>query len=610
MVKYVAGIDIGNDTTEVALGKIDSNKLVFCCSGIAKTSGIKGTTQNLFGILNALTDATQKMQIHLSEISLIRLNEATPVIGDFAMETITETLITDSTMIGHNPDTPGGVGMGVGKSILLESPFSVTKDEDYVVVIPSTWGFSTAATYINALTTDGYKINGLIVQNDDGVLIHNRLLHKVPIVDEVSLINKVPLNCICAVEVAPMGKTIQVLSNPYGIASVFDLTSQETKYIIHVAKALIGNRSAVVIKTPSGKVRERRIPAGSLLLKNENRTYTVDVDMGAKDIMQTVERAKPLIDVSGTTGTNVGGMLENIREKMSLHTQSPISEIFIQDIFAVDTLLAQSVSGAIANEFAMEHSVGIAAMVKTDKLNMHQIARQVSSRLDCLVEIGGVEASMAMIGALTTPGASTPVVIVDIGAGSTDACYQDKHFSAHIAHLAGAGKMVTALIASELGLSSNDEADAIKRYSLAKVESLFHLRYEDGTIEFFDEPLAAGLFGKVVTVRDNDFSPVDTLHSMEKIREVRRNVKYKVLVNNVIRALENISISRSLYEFEHVILVGGSSLDFELSNMITNTLASYGITSGKGNIRATQGPRNAVATGLLFSYIQEISQNV
>ena len=32
------------------------------------------------------------------------INEATPVIGDVAMETITETIITESTMIGHNPD--------------------------------------------------------------------------------------------------------------------------------------------------------------------------------------------------------------------------------------------------------------------------------------------------------------------------------------------------------------------------------------------------------------------------------------------------------------------------------------------------------------------------
>lgn len=32
-------------------------------------------------------------------------------------------------------------------------------------------------------------------------------------------------------------------------------------------------------------------------------------------------------------------------------------------------------------------------------------------------------------------------------------------------------------------------------------------------------------------------------------------------------------------------------------------LAEYRIVCGRGNIRGTEGPRNAVATGLLLSYI-------
>ena len=35
--------------------------------------------------------------------------------------------------------------------------------------------------------------------------------------------------------------------------------------------------------------------------------------------------------------------------------------------------------------------------------------------------LGGVEADMAIKGALTTPGTSVPLAIVDMGAGSTDA---------------------------------------------------------------------------------------------------------------------------------------------------------------------------------------------
>lgn len=609
-IKYVAGVDVGNDTTEVALGKIVDNRLALCCSGIAKTSGLKGTTENIFGILNSLKGAAKRMRIDLNSIDLIRLNEATPVIGDFAMETITKTVITDSTMIGHDPDTPGGFGLGVGKSILLQNPFDGNKIEPYIPIVTSDWDFDKAAAYINSLTNQGFQINGLIVQKDDGTLLNNRLNRNIPIVDEVAFTEKIPLNCLCAVEVASAGKTIDSLSNPYGIASIFDLDAEETQHIAHIAKALIGSRSAVVIKTPMGNVCERIIPAGSLLLKNENRIYTVPVENGAEKIMQAVDKAAPLIDVSGTSGTNIGGMLENVREKMSVSTDIPINQISIQDIFAVDTLASQAIAGGIANEFAMEKSVGIAAMVKTEKLNMFRIAQSVSQRLNCQVEIGGVEGSMAMIGALTTPGTSPPIAIVDIGAGSTDACYQDKDHNQHVVHLAGAGKMVTALIASELGLSSSDEADAIKRYSLAKVESLFHIRYEDGTVQFFEQPLPSHLFGRIVTVRDNGFVPVNTRHSMEKVKEIRQSIKKNVLTANVLRALKRVSVTGNLHEFSHVVLVGGSSLDFEFSNIVTDVLSRYGITSGKGNIRATQGPRNAVATGLLYSYLKGVSIDV
>jgi hypothetical protein len=34
-------------------------------------------------------------------------------------------------------------------------------------------------------------------------------------------------------------------------------------------------------------------------------------------------------------------------------------------------------------------------------------------------------------------------------------------------------------------------------------------------------------------------------------------------------------------------------------------LSKYKIVAGSGNIRAVEGPRNAVATGLVLSYISE-----
>ncbi|MBY7146361.1 diol dehydratase reactivase subunit alpha, partial [Levilactobacillus brevis] len=179
-------------------------------------------------------------------IDLIRINEATPVIGDVAMETITETVITESTMIGHNPNTPGGVGIGSGYTVsLLQLLQETDKTRPYIVLVPAEVDFEDAAKLINLYQQSGYQINAAILQNDDGVLIDNRLEHKIPIVDEVARIDKVPMGMMAGVEVAGKGQVISQLSNPYGIATLFDLTADETKNIVPVSRALIGNRSAV-----------------------------------------------------------------------------------------------------------------------------------------------------------------------------------------------------------------------------------------------------------------------------------------------------------------------------------------------------------------------------
>lgn len=605
MVRYVAGVDIGNATTETALGMLEEGKLIRCESGLAPTTGVKGTKDNILGIVQSLKDAAGKIGIDYKELDLIRINEATPVIGDFAMETITETIITESTLIGHNPDTPGGLGLGTGKTILIGDLTLADLDEKYIVVVPEDVDFLDAARIINESAQRGVQIRGAILKKDDGVLVSNRLNHKIPIVDEVELIGRVPLGMPCAVEVAAPGGCIDLLANPYGIATVFELNTKETKQIVPIAKALIGNRSAVVIKTPSGEIRERRIPAGELLIHGEHKTYRAAVDHGAQEIMAVVGKVPEIRNVTGTTGTNVGGMLEKVRLEMAALTEQDSRDVCIRDLMAVDTIVPKEVQGNLANEFAMEKAVGIAAMVKTHKLHMERLAKALSEELNLPIDIGGVEGSMAVRGALTTPGTDKPLLVLDIGAGSTDVCLMEENGKTKPIHLAGAGNMVTMLINAELGLEDVRLAEDIKKYPLAKVESLYHIRHEDGSVQFFEEAIDSKLFARTIIVKPDGWKAIKTKKSLEKIRQVRREAKEKVLIQNIIRALKKVSITGNLNEFEHVVLVGGSSLDFELGNMVTDVLSYYGIISGKANVRKTEGPRNAVATGLLLSYLEE-----
>ena len=607
-MRYIAGIDIGNSSTEVALATLnEAGTLTITHSALAETTGIKGTLRNVFGIQEALALVARGAGIAVSDISLIRINEATPVIGDVAMETSTETIITESTMIGHNPKTPGGAGLGVGITITPQELLTRPADAPYILVVSSAFDFADIASVINASLRAGYQITGVILQRDDGVLVSNRLEKPLPIVDEVLYIDRIPLGMLAAIEVAVPGKVIETLSNPYGIATVFNLNAEETKNIVPMARALIGNRSAVVVKTPSGDVKARAIPAGNLELLAQGRSVRVDVAAGAEAIMKAVDGCGKLDNVTGESGTNIGGMLEHVRQTMAELTNKPSSEIFIQDLLAVDTSVPVSVTGGLAGEFSLEQAVGIASMVKSDRLQMAMIAREIEQKLNIDVQIGGAEAEAAILGALTTPGTTRPLAILDLGAGSTDASIINPKGEIIATHLAGAGDMVTMIIARELGLEDRYLAEEIKKYPLAKVESLFHLRHEDGSVQFFSTPLPPAVFARVCVVKPDELVPLPGDLALEKVRAIRRSAKERVFVTNALRALRQVSPTGNIRDIPFVVLVGGSSLDFEVPQLVTDALAHYRLVAGRGNIRGSEGPRNAVATGLILSWHKEFA---
>ena len=604
-MKYVAGVDIGNATTEVAIARIEGKDIEFLASGIGPTTGIKGTLKNINGVFMSLKNALNKLGMDYSDLEEIRINEAAPVIGDVAMETISETVITESTVIGHNPTTPGGTGIGVGYSVMVDQLSKITDKMDVIVIVPSKVSFSEAADRMNAVK-DNVNITGAIMQADDGNLLNNRLDKKIPIIDEGTMIEKVPLGMECAIEVAPIGSVVSVLSNPYGIATLFNLSSDETKRVVPIARSLIGTRSGVVIKTPEGDVKERSIKAGTITIIGAKKEVVVDVDEGADRIMEGVAAIVEIEDIQGEVGTNAGNMLDKVRRVMAGLTNKHKKDIKIQDILAVDTFNPQKVKGGIADEFSLENAVGIAAMVKSDRLQMEMIAQVLTEKLNVPVYVGGVEADMAIKGALTTPGTNIPLAIVDMGAGSTDASIINREGKVKLIHLAGAGNMVSLLIQSELGLDDFEMAEDIKKYPLALVESLFHIRHEDGTVQFFSEPLDPSVFAKVVLVKEDDeLVPLEGVESLEKVKQVRIEAKKKVFVTNAVRSLSKVSPTGSPKDIQFVVMVGGSALDFEVPNLVTDALAQYEIVAGRGNIRGCEGPRNAVATGLALACVEQ-----
>ena len=603
-MKLIAGVDIGNSTTEVCIGQIGpEGGLKFLSSASRATTGTKGTLTNVMGIRLALENAMEKIHRSVQELDVIRINEAAPVIGDTAMETITETVITESSMIGHNPSTPAGVGQAVGTLLFLEHLDQGKPGEDYIVVVPRTFSYEETAKKLNQYHKD-LSIVGVILQADEAVLVENRLEFAIPIVDEVRHITSVPEGKLAAIEVALPGTGIRMLSNPYGIATLLGLDSEETRSVTPIAKSLIGKRSAVVIKTPHGDIRENVLPAGEIYFHGE-KELSVNIDAGAEKIMEVLEEAGEVSDISGQPDTNVGNMLANIKSGMEAVSVEGYDFIHITDLLAVDTLAPVMISGSLAGETCMEKAVGIAAMVKTRQLPMEKIARRLSEELGVYVKVAGVEAVMASLGALTTPGTRLPIAILDMGGGSTDAAIIDEAGNVRTTHQAGAGELVSMLIETELGLGDRHIAEQIKKYPLAKVESLFHMRMENGQMTFVDESIDPRFFGRVVLLTENGLIRIEQEIPMEKIVQVRREAKRKVFVTNAFRALAKVAPDHNLRNISTVVLVGGSAEDFEIPEMLMEEFADYRIVCGRGNIRGSEGPRNAVATGLVLSYLGE-----
>lgn len=93
-----------------------------------------------------------------------------------------------------------------------------------------------------------------------------------------------PEEKLAAIEVALPGTSIRMLSNPYGIATLLGLDADETRAVTPIAKSLIGKRSAVVIRTPNGNIKENILPAGEIVFHGQQE-LSINIDRGADEIM-------------------------------------------------------------------------------------------------------------------------------------------------------------------------------------------------------------------------------------------------------------------------------------------------------------------------------------
>ena len=200
-------------------------------------------------------------------------------------------------------------------------------------------------------------------------------------------------------------------------------------------------------------------------------------------------------------------------------------EIHITDILAVDTMAPVRISGALAGETCLEKAVGIAAMVKTQASSDAEDCRTITDRTGCKRDGGRRGSGYGQSRSPDDSRTSLPLAILDMGGGSTDAAVISEDGKVSMTHQAGAGELVSMLIETELGLGDRHMAEQIKKYPLAKVESLFHMRMENGQMTFVEQSIDPRFYGRVVLLTEDGMIRLEQDIPMEKIVQVRRGGK-------------------------------------------------------------------------------------
>ncbi|WP_081681631.1 diol dehydratase reactivase ATPase-like domain-containing protein [Mycobacterium sp. URHD0025] len=197
------------------------------------------------------------------------------------------------------------------------------------------------------------------------------------------------------------------------------------------------------------------------------------------------------------------------------------------------------------------------------------------------------EAAAARVGALTTPGITPDVVVVDVGGGTVDVVSDEARIV-----LPGAGQLLTAATATALDISRS-AAEYAKRAEAVTAVTVQLIEDEHGRRQFLDTPVSGRCSGWLLTAAPSGWLPFTSRLSGAEWRSWRLAAKRQVIGGNVMRGIEQAAPGVS-----GVLLVGGGASDDELVRAVSEQLGHH-VSVGRGNVAGQLGHRFAVAYGLV-----------
>ncbi|AIY49859.2 diol dehydratase reactivase ATPase-like domain-containing protein [Mycolicibacterium fortuitum] len=558
--RVVAGIDVGNHTTEIVLARIRAGLVEPIVQGQAPTRGRKGSRDSLEGAAALLHRIEVDAEVRADELVLSAIRPVDTETAPLAPAPSPRSPVRSL----RKPDasTPAGAGFAVGRHVPLGELAGETRPGPVIVSVDDVTDFEVAAAAITDAVDNGWSIVGVLAAQDDAVLIRNRIPLVVPVVDEVMLDGLNP-GALVAVEVVAEGRAYRALADPIALCAALELGPEQIHDVADFTRELADS--------PAIAVTARTEPLEPPAVDDDYVEFRIDgvpVRYSPAQAHAILRREPP-------------GSVVRIRLR-SIPTAD--GEIAVDDAFFTD--LAALDSGTWLRRGVAEARGTVVALLAAD---------HVEDAATTLAELTGrpartiaTEPEAAARGARTTPGLPPESVVCDIGGGTIDLIGSERTVTA-----AGAGESITVAVARMLNIP-RALAERVKRTPAIRVEGPHVAHEEDGRRLFLDAPAPADAIGRLCTRGTAGLVPFSTKLAAEEWRSLRLAIKQETVAAN---------IARCLAAFEKpppaLVLAGGGALDDELLRTVGESLRSVGVVVGRANIDGVHGPRFAVASGLV-----------
>jgi hypothetical protein len=563
----VAGIDIGNSTTEVVLARIEEDRILPLQVARARTSGEKGSRESMEGAVRILERAERLSECTAEIIALAELHPVRTLVAEFPRVPAYSAPLRALT--GGGTTTLSGEGLVWGTHLPISALGNEPGSEPIVVSVPRGVDFEDAARVIGAALAQGRKIVGCVLAADEAVLVGNRLPVSMPIVDEVD-VELLEVGAKIALEVTRHGESINGLNDPVRLVAIFGLSTSEVAALAPLARSL-SDAHAAVVSTGLVVNTDAVIDQGRLEFEWEGKTGTLPLSGDCRSLLSVLVPGS----VRSLYPPRESDLAEAVRG----------CEQFVRDICVADLPALRECSSVRRGSAYLDSapvSIYIASGGPVDP------ERVIGAAAQRPVWIAAEESEAARLGALTTPGTPSNATVCDIGGGTVDVVGDGGAVVA-----AGAGELLTTSVAFALGLPRG-LAEYVKRGASVRVEAPHVVRQEDGLRSFLDAPAKGPAVGKLCIKRGSGMVPFNDTLSPEEWRALRLSIKARVIAANIERCLGTLPDRP-----EVLLLCGGAAEDRELVRIVGDWIGATGTAVGRTNVAGRYGPRYAVALGLV-----------